>query len=72
MPTPNRKAKAPEEHIDLNEADRTAYVSQRLKQLYKKHILPAEQRYQYEFFYESPLLSDVEFDGKSSASNITW
>jgi hypothetical protein len=38
-------------------------VAARLKQIYKKSVLPCEQRYRYEYFYESPLLSDVEFDG---------
>ena len=46
-------------------ADRTALVAARLKSIYTKHVLPVEKRYQYEYFFESPLLSDVEFDGKS-------
>jgi len=46
-------------------ADRTALISARLKQIYKKSVLPCEQRYRYDYFYESPLLSDVEFDGTS-------
>lgn len=49
--------------VSTETEDRTAMVSARLKALYSKHILPIEKRYQYEFFFESPLLSDVEFDG---------
>lgn len=45
-------------------ADRTALISARLKQIYKKSVLPCEQRYRYDYFYESPLLSDVEFDAR--------
>jgi len=44
--------------------DRTAKISARLKQLYKRAILPVEKRYRYDYFFESPLLSDVEFDGE--------
>jgi len=44
-------------------ADRTAMISARLKQIYQKSVLPCEKRYRYDYFYESPLLSDVEFDG---------
>jgi hypothetical protein len=47
-------------------ADRTAVVAARLKQIYRKHVLPVEKRYQYDFFFESPFLSDVEFDGASN------
>jgi N-terminal EH-domain containing protein len=43
--------------------DRTTMISARLKQLYKKAILPVEKKYRYDYFFESPLLSDVEFDG---------
>lgn len=45
-------------------ADRTARVSARLKQIYRKSVLPVEKRYRYDYFYESPFLSDVEFDSK--------
>lgn len=44
-------------------ADRTAVISAKLKQIYHKSVLPCEKRYKYDYFYESPLLSDVEFDG---------
>lgn len=44
--------------------DRTAKISARLKQLYKRAILPVEKKYRYDYFFESPLLSDVEFDGE--------
>lgn len=43
--------------------DRTAVVSAQLKRIYKKAVLPVEKRYKYDYFYDSPLLTDVEFDG---------
>ena len=43
-------------------ADKTAMISARLKQIYQKSVLPCEKKYRYDYFYESPLLSDVEFD----------
>ena len=43
-------------------AARTANVSGQLKKLYRKSVLPVEKRYKYDYFYESPLLTDVEFD----------
>jgi EH domain-containing protein 1 len=43
--------------------DRTALIATRLKQLYSKSILPVEKKYRYDYFFDSPLLSDVEFDG---------
>lgn len=52
-----------EETMGGETAHRTARVAARLKELYKKHVLPVEKRYQYDYFFESPLLSDVEFDG---------
>jgi len=45
-------------------ADRTAVVSAQLKRIYKKAVLPVEKRYKYDYFYDSPLLTDVEFDAK--------
>lgn len=44
--------------------DRTAVVSARLKQIYRKSVLPCEKRHRYDYFYESPFLTDVEFDSK--------
>ena len=44
-------------------ASRTASVSAHLKRIYRKSVLPVEKRYQYEYFYESPFLTDVEFEG---------
>lgn len=44
--------------------DSTAKISARLKTIYKKSVLPVEKKYRYDYFYESPLLSDVEFDSK--------
>lgn len=43
-------------------ASRTANVAAQLKKIYRKSVLPVEKRYKYDFFYESPLLTDVEFD----------
>uniref|UniRef100_A0A7S4JNC5 Calmodulin n=1 Tax=Odontella aurita TaxID=265563 RepID=A0A7S4JNC5_9STRA len=45
-------------------ADRTAMLSARLKQIYKKAVYPVEKRHRYDYFYESPFLTDVEFDSK--------
>lgn len=44
--------------------DRTNIISSKLKALYAKSVLPAEKAYRYDYFFESPLLSDVEFDSK--------
>ena len=44
--------------------ERTAYVSSRLKSIYRKAVCPVEKRFRYDFFYESPFLTDVEFDCK--------
>lgn len=44
-------------------ASRTAVVSDRLKKIYRKAVLPVEKKYRYDYFYDSPLMSDVEFDG---------
>ena len=46
-------------------ADRTAMISAKLKSIYRKAVLPVEKRYRYDYFFESPLLTDVEFDGES-------
>ena len=46
--------------------DRTAVVSAQLKRIYKRAVLPVEKRYKYDYFYDSPLLTDVEFDGMCS------
>jgi hypothetical protein len=45
-------------------ADRTAMISAKLKSIYRKAVLPVEKRYRYDYFFESPLLTDVEFDGE--------
>ena len=42
--------------------DRTHVIAEKLKAIYKKSILPVEKKYRYDYFFESPLLSDVEFD----------
>lgn len=44
-------------------ADRTSVITGRLKSIYRKTVLPVEKKYRYDYFYESPLLTDVEFDG---------
>ena len=46
-------------------ADRTALISAKLKSIYRRAVLPVEKRYRYDYFFESPLLTDVEFDGES-------
>ncbi len=43
---------------------KTDLVQSRLKQIYNKAVLPVEKRFRYDYFYESPFLSDVEFDCK--------
>jgi hypothetical protein len=47
-------------------ADRTAVITGKLKTIYRKTVLPVEKRYRYDYFYESPLLTDVEFDGETN------
>jgi len=47
-----------------NSAERTSLVAARLKQIYRKAVLPVEKRFKYDYFYESPFLTDVEFDSK--------
>mmetsp|Transcript_505 Transcript_505/g.1086 ORF Transcript_505/g.1086 Transcript_505/m.1086 type:complete len:568 (+) Transcript_505:70-1773(+) len=45
-------------------ADRTSVITGRLKTIYRKTVLPVEKRFKYDYFYDSPFLSDVEFDSK--------
>ncbi|CAB9522341.1 EH domain-containing protein [Seminavis robusta] len=45
-------------------ANRTANIAAHLKKLYRKSVLPVEKKYRYDYFYDSPLLTDVEFDSK--------
>jgi len=45
-------------------AEQTAKLAGRLKAIYRKSILPVEKRFRYDYFYESPFLTDVEFDAK--------
>jgi hypothetical protein len=54
-----------QQQMDVN-AERTAVICAALKSLYAKYVLPLEKKYQYDYFFESPFLSDVEFDGKNS------
>lgn len=58
-----RKASSPPAKTGDEVADRTAVVAAQLKRIYRKAVLPVEKRYKYDYFYESPFLSDVEFDG---------
>jgi len=44
--------------------NQTAIIAAKLKDVYKKSVLPVEKKYRYDFFFESPLLTDVEFDAK--------
>lgn len=59
------KSSAPPTPTGDETTDRTAVVSAQLKRIYKKAVLPVEKRYQYDYFFDSPLLTDVEFDGRS-------
>lgn len=45
-------------------ADRTSVITARLKTIYRKSVLPVEKKCSYDYFYESPLLTDIEFDAK--------
>lgn len=45
-------------------SERSSKVQKRLKQIYSKTVLPVEKRFRYDYFYESPFLSDCEFDSK--------
>ncbi len=58
-------ANVQQQQLDVN-AERTAVICAALKSLYTKYVLPLEKKYQYDYFFESPFLSDVEFDGKHS------
>lgn len=53
-------------------ADRTAMIANRLKSIYKKAVLPVEKKYRYDYFYESPFMTDVEFDGKQYKIWYFW
>ena len=54
-------------------ADRTANIAAHLKRLYRKSVLPVEKKYRYDYFYDSPLLTDVEFDCKlNSLKKSLW
>jgi|AntRauTorckE5430_2_1112549.scaffolds.fasta_scaffold105431_1 hypothetical protein len=46
-------------------SERSSRVQKRLKQIYAKTVLPVEKRFRYDYFYESPFLSDCEFECKS-------
>jgi hypothetical protein len=59
-----RKPTAPPTPTGDATTDRTAVVSAQLKRIYKKAVLPVEKRYKYDYFYDSPLLTDIEFDGR--------
>ena len=58
-----RKVHGPPAKTGDEVADCTAVVAAQLKRIYRKAVLPVEKRYKYDYFYESPFLSDVEFDG---------
>jgi len=45
-------------------ADRTSVITGRLKTIYRKTVLPVEKRFKYDYFYESPFMTDSEFDSK--------
>ena len=46
-------------------ADRTNVITAKLKTIYRKHVYPVEKRYKYDYFYESPFLTDVELNVSS-------
>lgn len=46
-------------------ADRTQQIANRLKEIYATSVHPVEKRYRYDYFFESPYLTNVEFDGTS-------
>jgi N-terminal EH-domain containing protein len=49
---------------DIDEtADRTQQIANRLKDIYATSVHPVEKRYRYDYFFESPYLTNVEFDG---------
>jgi N-terminal EH-domain containing protein len=49
---------------DMDEtADRTQQIANRLKDIYATSVHPVEKRYRYDYFFESPYLTNVEFDG---------
>lgn len=55
---------AAQSNAEMDEvADRTAVIASRLKDIYAKSVHPVEKRYQYDYFFESPFMTDVEFDG---------
>jgi len=56
-------ANAQQQQLDVN-AERTAVICATLKSLYSKYVFPLEKKYQYDYFFESPFLSDAEFDAK--------
>jgi hypothetical protein len=53
-------------------ADRTAVIANRLKEIYTKSVYPVEKRYNYDYFFESPFLTDVEFDGKEREASLAF
>jgi len=44
-------------------AERTHAIATKLKAIYKKSIMPVEKRFRYDYFYDSPIMNDIEFDG---------
>mmetsp|Transcript_14095 Transcript_14095/g.20825 ORF Transcript_14095/g.20825 Transcript_14095/m.20825 type:complete len:566 (+) Transcript_14095:158-1855(+) len=50
--------------LPTENSDRTAMISAKLKSIYRNAVLPIEKRYRYDYFFETPLLTDVEFDSK--------
>ena len=53
-------------------ADRTSIITGRLKTIYRKTVLPVEKRFQYDYFYESPFMTDVEFDGTYNTCTVDF
>lgn len=63
MDSPAVQASAAAAGGDDDMADRTSVITGRLKSIYRKTVLPVEKRFQYDYFFESPFLTDSEFDG---------
>jgi hypothetical protein len=73
IPMSKEAAQSPKSGKTIDQtADRTAIVAARLKKLYKNSVYPVEKKYRYDYFFESPLLSDVEFDGAYSKRSLRF
>ena len=53
-------------------AERTHTIATKLKAIYKKSIMPVEKRFRYDYFYDSPIMNDIEFDGTFFISSSSF